>query len=244
MDISLKDLLKLLSKNWIIILLCSMVGLISSFLIFKFLVKPTYISTVKLYVYTKEDNNMESQTYNNLNDLNYAQKIVNTYIEMLRTDSFYKSVKDKSSLNYSVDDLKDMIQFSVLNDTEVFQASVSSHKPEDSKMIADTITNLAPTTISTIKESALLKVVDSASFPQKPSSPNVPLDSITGFLLGFIFSVIYIFLKEMLDIRIKQEDDLTSRYNIPILGAIPTFPTNGSRSIIFEHKEEKNEKAS
>lgn len=243
MDITLKDFLKLLSKNLLVIIVCSLVGLTGSFSIFKFLVKPTYVSTVKLYVYTK-DNEMDNGNYNNLNNLNYAQKIVNTYIEMLRTDNFFKKVKDKSTLDYSVEDLEKMTDFSVLNNTEVFEVSVSSHQPEDSKKIADTITSLAPQTISSIKESALLKVVDSATFPTKPSSPKVLLDSVIGFLVGFIIAIIYILMKEMLDIRIKQEDDLTERYNIPLLGSIPAFPESHSRKIIFEEEGKKDDKPS
>lgn len=237
MDITLKDLMKLLSKNLILLVACSLAGLAVSFSIVKFLVRPTYISTVKLYVYTSDNATVDN--YNNLNDLNYAQKIVNTYIEMLRTDSFFKAVKDRADLNYSVDDLEDMTQFSVLNNTEVFQVSVSSHHPEDAKKIADTITDLAPQTISGIKESALLKVVDSATFPTKPSSPRIPIDSAIGFLLGLIISIVFVLAKEMFDVRIKQEEDLTSKYNIPILGTIPAFPESLSRTIIISDKEGK-----
>lgn len=238
MDITLKDLMKLLSKNLILIAVCALAGMAVSFSIFKFLVKPTYVSTVKLYVYTKGDA-AGLDNYNNLNDLNYAQKIVNTYIEMLRTDSFFKAVKDKSSLDYSVDDLKEMIQFSVLNNTEVFQVSVSSHRPEDAKKIADTVTGLAPQTISGIKESALLKVVDSATFPTKPSSPRLLLDSVIGFFVGLVLAVLAALVKEMLDVRIKQEDDLVARYDIPILGSVPAFPESYSKTIIISDQEGK-----
>ena len=231
MDISVKDLFKIILKNMLFIVICAVIGLAGTFSIFKFIVKPTYVSSVKLYVYTKESN-ANASNYNSLNDLNYAQKIVNTYIEMLRTDSFYKSVKDKGELDYSINDLKKMIQFNVLNDTEVFQVSVSSHNPEQSKKIADTITALAPQTISSIKESALLKVVDSASFPSKASSPNLVVDSVVGFILGIVAAVIYVLLKEMLDVRIKQEESLTARYNIPILGVIPEFEIHNTK-IIF-----------
>ena len=240
MDITLRDFFRLLTKSLLLIVIFSLIGLIASFSIFKFLVKPTYVSTVKLYVYTPNDDT-GSSSYN-LNDLNYAQKIVNTYIEMLRTDSFFSSVKDKLSLDYSVKDLEEMTQFSVLNDTEVFEVSVSSHKPEDSKQIADMITSLAPQTISSIKESALLKVVDSASFPTEASSPKIPIDCVVGFLLGLCVAIIYILLKEMLDVRIKQEDDLTERYNIPILGVIPAFPSSFSKTVIAETSPEGDKK--
>ncbi len=230
MDISVKDLFKIIIKNLLCIIICATVGLAGAFSIFKFIVRPTYISSVKLYVYTKEESK-NTTNYNDLNDLNYAQKVVNTYIEMLRTDSFYKSVKDKAGLDYSIEDLKKMINFSILNDTEVFQVLVSSHNPEESKKIADTITALAPQTISSIKESALLKVVDSASFPSRASSPNLLLDSIVGFLLGIVIAVLYVLLKEMLDVRIKQEEDLMAKYNIPILGSIPAFEIHNTKNI-------------
>lgn len=233
MEIDLKDLFRLLLKNSLVLIICAIVGLAGAFSISKYLIKPSYISSVKMYVYTK-NSDAEVQGYNYLNDLNYAQKIVNTYIEMLRTDNFYKAVKDKVSLNYSIPELKSMISFTVLNDTEVFQVSVTSHKPEDSKQIADTITMLAPQTIRDIKESALLRVVDSASFPLSPSSPNIPVNSAVGCLVGIVIAVIFVFLKESLDVRIKQEEDLTEKYNIPILGSIPSFKTGKSKSIIFQ----------
>lgn len=241
MNLSLSDLLKLLLKHLACIVICAFIGLTGSFFLFKFIVHPTYASSVKLYVYTKDNQTITQQSYNNLNDLNYAQKIVNTYIEMLRTDSFYKAVKDKAALNYSTDDLKQMIDFTVLNDTEVFQISVKSHKPEDSKQIADTVTLLAPKTISEINESALLKVVDSASFPTKPSSPNIPVDCALGFIVGIAISIIYILLKEALDNRIKNEDDIILKYNIPILGNIPAFGTHSTRRILIEGDENQHE---
>jgi capsular polysaccharide biosynthesis protein len=231
MDISLKDFLKLCAKNYIFILLCAAAGLVCAFSISVFLLKPTYISSVKLYVYVR--GTAPNSQYNSLNDLYYAQKVVNTYIEMLRTDSFYKSVKERSEANYPIEDLKKMIQFAILNDTEVFQVSVSSHNPEEAKRIADTVMELAPETIGSINESALLKVVDPASLPDRAASPNVPLNSAVGFLLGIAASIAYIVLKEAMDVRIKQEDDLTARYNIPILGTIPAFKSRGSENINF-----------
>ncbi|HEX2986193.1 MAG TPA: Wzz/FepE/Etk N-terminal domain-containing protein [Caproiciproducens sp.] len=232
MELSVKDLFRIIRKNFILLLICGLIGLGGSYSISRYLMHPTYISTVKLYVYTKGDST-QSANYNYLNDLNYAQKVVNTYIEMLRTNSFYKSVKDKANLDYSIDELKDMISFSVLNDTEVFQVSVSSHKPEEAKNIADTVTALAPQTISAIKESALLKVVDSATFPTAPSSPKILQNSMIGFILGLAAAFFYAFLRETLDVRIKQEEDLSTKYPVPILGSIPDFGAKNQKNNIL-----------
>lgn len=228
-EISIKDLLRLLHKNLLLIIICAAIGLTGTFVVVNFFVKPVYISTVKLYVYTKGDD-QNSSNYNNLNDLNYIQKIVNTYIEMLRTSNFYKDVIDQCNLSYSIKDLKKMVDFTVLNDTEVIQVSVSSNSPEDSKKIADTITSLAPHTISSIKETSLLRVVESANFPDTPSSPNKLLDSGIGFILGIVIAICIAIYRNMFDVRIKNEDDLSLRYNVPILGAIPIVETSKEKS--------------
>ena len=55
MDISIKDLFRILSKNFVIIVICAVIGFAGAFSIFKFIIKPTYVSSVKLYVYTIGD---------------------------------------------------------------------------------------------------------------------------------------------------------------------------------------------
>jgi capsular polysaccharide biosynthesis protein len=219
-EISLSQLLKLIRKNIILILLCAIIGFVGAFSISKFLIPKTYVSTVKLYVSAPETS---QNSTSDINALNYAQKVVNTYIEMLQTNSFYQKVIDECKLNYSIEDFKKQVAFSSLNDTEVFQAQVSVHDPNEAKTIADAITKLAPTTISQLKENASLKVVDSATLPDKPSSPNTILNSIIGLILGIACSVIFVLLRDVLDVRIKSEDDILEKYNIPILASIPAF---------------------
>lgn len=226
-EISLNQLLKLTRKNISLILLCTIIGFVGAFSISKFVVPKTYVSTVKLYVSAPETN---QNSTSDINALNYAQKVVNTYIEMLQTNSFYKKVIDESNLGYTVQDIKKMVVFSSLNDTEVFQAQVSAHDPNEAKTIADTITKLAPVTIGQLKENASLKVVDSATLPDKPSSPNTILNSMIGLLLGILCSIIFVVLHDILDVRIKNEDDIIEKYNIPILASIPAFDMQISKS--------------
>jgi len=222
MDISLEELFRLIRKNILLIIICAMIGSGGAFSISKFAISKTYISTVKLYVSTPESS--QDSTVN-FNALNYAQKVVNTYIEMLKTDSFYKKVMDQSKVNYTVDNFRKMVTFSALNNTEVFQAQVSARDPNEAKTIADAITTLAPTTIGELKENSSLKIVDSAVLPDKPSSPNTVINTIIGFLLGVIGSVTIVLLRNSLNVRIKNEDDLIEKYNIPILASIPAFNT-------------------
>ena len=94
--------------------------------------------------------------------MNYAQKIVNTYIEILRTDIFLKSVAKQASLRYPPDQLLEMIEMQAVNNTEIFEIKVTTNSPEESLLLATTISELAPRKIIEIKnanESIIKKIV-------------------------------------------------------------------------------------
>lgn len=75
-----------------------------------YIIKPTYISSVKLYVVPKSET--DKVINSDINDLNYAQKVVNTYIEISRTNVFFNKIAEESDLGFSESDLKkyDLIQ--------------------------------------------------------------------------------------------------------------------------------------
>jgi succinoglycan biosynthesis transport protein ExoP len=221
MDISFSQLLSIIRKKSAVILLFTLFCGICALIVSKILLPKTYVSTVKLYVSVSDSSTKKSDA--DLNDLNYAQKVVDTYVEMLQTNSFLKKVQDKASVDMDFDDFKKTVAFSALNNTEVFKADVRSHDAQTAKNIADAISELAPTTISEFQNNAALKIVDPAVLPDKPSFPNTALFTAIALILGLLVSSLYFVLRECLDIRIKCEEDITERYNIPVLASIPAF---------------------
>ena len=220
MEITFAQLLRLIRKNLLPILICTAVCAAAGVAAAEFAVPKTYVSTVKLYVSTPES---EQDSVMNINALDYAQKVVNTYIEMLRTDSFFGKVLERAGVGCSMEQMKKMVDFSPLNNTEVFQAQVCARSPEEAKRIADAITELAPVTIGSLKENASLKVVDRASLPEKPSSPSAVLFGAAGLLAGALGSLGTVLLRNSLNVRIKNEEELQEKSGIPVLATIPAF---------------------
>ncbi len=64
--------------------------------------------------------------------------------------------------------------------------------------------------------------LDYAVPADNPIKPEKKLIAVLGFLLGGIFGVGIIFIKEILDNTIKSTDDIKN-YGIPVLGTIPDF---------------------
>lgn len=220
MELSLNKIFGLIRKNIWIILIFAFVGLTAAFLYTKMFIKPVYIASVKMYAYEEDANKNNAAR---LTELNYNQRIVNTYIEMLDTVDFYNSVKNDSNLNCSAEQLRNMIDFQVMNETEIFKIEVSADSPELAKLIADTTSPVAISTIKSIQESATIKQVEGATFPSSASDYNIKTNCIAGFMIGVVLAIIIVFLKDVLDIKVKSEEDLFERYTLPILSVIPNF---------------------
>jgi capsular exopolysaccharide synthesis family protein len=217
-EISLSQLIGLMMKNKIPILLSCILGTLAAFAVTSIFMDEKYDSSVKLYVYTSTKEQQSSSQ--DLNDLTYAQRVVNTYIQMLDTRLFYKEVLAAVNLPYDEDGLRGMITFSALNSTEVFQATVVSPSPEDSMAIAQAIADIAPLTIGNVKENALLKIVDPPALNIEPVSPNLRLNLAIGLGAGLAGAAMFILLKEMLDIKIKSSDSLYDRHKIYVLAEV------------------------
>lgn len=217
-EYSLSEIFVILVKRLWIIVLCILVVTLGAFGVTKILIPEKYTASVSMYV---APNNGNADLIASLNELNYAQKVVNTYIEILKTDSFMRSVAEKSGLGYSPGDLKKMVEMGPLNDTEIFKVQVTTTDPHDSLSLANTIARLAPQKIIEIKDADAVRVVDPATLPAAPSSPNVLMNTAIGFALGLITGIMTALIMEMLDKRIKDEDDLLKHYDLPILGVIP-----------------------
>lgn len=89
--------------------------------------------------------------------------------------------------------------------------------------IVNAIARTAPDIIKDFTETGIIKVIDYAKPITRPSSPNLSLNCIFGIMLGLFVSVLYIVLRDMLDLRVKGEDEIKKLYNIPVLGSIPVL---------------------
>lgn len=240
MEFTVKEIINLILKRITWIIICLFVGLFTSFIYSKFILNPSYTASVQLYVIPND-----SESSVNLNELNYAQKVVTTYINFLNTNVFYEKIQDDTKLDYSINQLKKMTSVKNINNTEIFQISVTSLRAEDSHSLAKSMEKIAPQLIKSIKPSAKISVVDPVIFPNKPSGPNTIKNTLIGGMLGLSASMLIIFLIEILDNNIKNKEDLIENYQLPVLGEIPSFNVYKESSIykkipfISEKKKKK-----
>lgn len=223
MELSLLDIISILTRRIWILLLCTVLGLSGALLISMFLIAPKYSASAQLYVNPNRDN-MDST--GNLNELQYSQRLVNSYLIILKNDSFLEKIANESGLNYTPTQIKNMLSLSSINNTEIFDVKIESRAPQDSYKLVNTIIELAPGEITRIRPADSVRLVSPANLPVSPSSPNTVLNTAIGAILGLMIAVGLVLLIEMLDVRIKTEDELVDKFGIPVIGSIPNIEEN------------------
>lgn len=221
MELDLKKLIEILLRRWWVIILALAAGTLAAFLITIFFIKPVYSATATLYVYNS-DNRQSSSTITS-SDISVSKTLVDTYIVILKSDIVLREVAEQCSLGYSADNIRRMISASSVNNTEVFQVTVENQSARHAQIIANTLIEVAPPQIIRVVHGGAVEVIDNATLPAEPSSPNMPLNTVVGGLFGLILAVMSVLLYEMLDTRIKTEDDLSELFNIPVIGVIPSI---------------------
>lgn len=163
-------------------------------------------------------------------DIVASKSLVDTYIVILNSRSCLTDVIDYADLNYSTTTLRNMLEASAVNETEVFEVIITGPNPEENKRIADAIAYILPNKISEIVEGTSAKVVDYAIVATSPASPNRTNNMIIGFIVGFVISVGLIVILEIFDNTVRSEEDIIQISALPVLAAVPDMmaPSKGN----------------
>lgn len=236
-EINLIELLKLYLHRWWILLIGMIIGGILMGMYTSFFIAPTYVSAGSLYTQNSSGSSTQGNSDVNLNTIMVRKELVSSYAEVLSSNVFLKKVATESGLGYSHEDLLRMISMSSKNETEILVISVTSLNPQHAYIIAQTIINLADEQIESVIEGGGVKILDEPEYSDIPASPNLSKNVLLGMIAGFILCAVVIFLMDMFSDKVKNTDDLTRKFALPVLGEIPYFvnETPGDSSIGSTH---------
>ena len=228
MEIDLLRLVRALwHRAWAIVLAMLLCGA-AAFSYTYFLVTPLYKSSALMYV--NNSSITVGSTSVSLSDLTASQTLVDTYIVILKTRLTLNDVIEQAELNYTYEDLRDMISASPVDSTEIFEITVTSPYPAEAEKIANTIVKVLPEKISEIMDGSSVRTVDFAVRPTMKSSPSITKNVALGLIVGMILSCGVIVLLELLDEQIRDEEYLTQTYELPVLAAVPDLLKSGEAS--------------
>ena len=220
-EIDLKRIWKALwSKFWVICvsaILCAVISLTSTI----YFITPKYQSSAMFYVNNNSLSVGDASFSLTSSDITAAKSLVDTYIVILKSRACLNDVIDYSGVDVSYNELKNMISAAAVNSTEIFEIVVTSPNPEEAEVLANSIAHILPKRISSIVEGTSANIVDYAVIASSPSSPSYTQNTLIGFIIGLLISVLIIVIREIFDITIRTEEDIEHSCSYPILSAVP-----------------------
>ncbi|OQB12020.1 MAG: Capsular polysaccharide type 8 biosynthesis protein cap8A [Firmicutes bacterium ADurb.Bin193] len=220
-EIKFIDLLPILLRRWWLIVGCALLCGAIALTYTHFFMEELFVSKGLLYV--NSSSSKETTANLTLSNITTSQKLVSTYIEIINSDTFMDKVSERSNTGYAPDRIRHMVSMSAKNETEILEVRVASTSRENAQAIANTILFSANEEITRVVKGGSVEVVDSATLPSSPSSPNARNNILIGIMLGGALGVLIVFVVEVLDKRVKNQDDLAVKYDLPVLGLIPSL---------------------
>lgn len=216
--ISLQELFSILRKSLWRILALTIVAALISFAVSTFLIKPTYQAGTQILVTPKKQEN-------NVIDASQVQSsvtLVNTYRVIIKSPAILEKVQaEVENAPDSVNALNNMITVESEQNSQVINVSVQSTDASLASNVANSVARVFSKDIPNLMNVNNVKVLSVSGIPSIPVSPNILLNTAIAAVVGFLLGVGLAFLREVLDRRIRTEEQVQQILDLPVLGSIP-----------------------
>jgi capsular exopolysaccharide synthesis family protein len=219
--VELRDYVKVVRRRWRLIAASLLVVLALAALV-TVRTTPQYQSHSRLFISTT-DQSADQAYQGGL----YSIQRVSSYADLVNGQEIASRVVKRLDLPMQPSALSDLITATVIPDTVILEITTTDPDPQQAQLIDRTVAQELTGFISELetppgRANAPIKatIVDAASLPSSPVSPqpvrNIGLALVLGLLLGIGLAVV----RELLDTSIKGPEDITALSETPILGGI------------------------
>ena len=221
MEIDLQKLLMRYLANWWLIVFCGLFFACAGYFYTKEFITPMYRASVTIYVNnTRAGNQVDGVT---TSSLSASKQLVQTYIKIISSDTVLTKVAEEAGYAMEPSGLRAMMSATQEDETELFRVHFSSHDPEKAARLANAVAKVVPTEMAEIVEGSSTKIIDYAKVPDHRYTPSYTKNTVLSGMIGGFLAVAFITIRFLMDVRIKEAEDLTQVYEYPILGQIPNF---------------------
>lgn len=243
-EIDLKEVWFAVVSRWWVVLLSVILGAVIGLIVGN-VVKKTEYKAEAVYMMSY---NSGSSVGEMTSEYNYTTKILSNCVTVVQQNKFLNIVAERVNLNVdeeddayvSLDILNGYIAYTYDADENTsITVSVTTESAELSYKIISVIAGVYQTeddgeTLLSgyIKDNYLMagdsslqiSLINELNLPDEPEADrSVLIGTLVGAAAALVISVIAVYCTVHADKRIKEESDITSKYNVPVLGTIPDF---------------------
>ena len=177
------------------------------------------------------------------------EEIVKLELELISlkskyTDAYPEVITAKSKLDKSKSDLSDAINLVTNEQKELSSKEVKLAQLKRNVSVAQDIylmfrRKYEDARILEAEKVQDVTVIERASVPGRPISPNYRSNIIVGILSGILIGLIMAFVTESLDTSIGRIDDLEDLLQVPVLGIIPSSSLEKQKKFRLKFKKKE-----
>lgn len=233
-EIDLRQIWEIIKNEWLLLVTVVMAFTITSMLVTVFMIPEQFSATGKIIVIKQNDGDGDvSLSYS---DVQLSQKLVQTYSEIIKSELISDKVIRNLKLDISNAEYNSMLSVNASGNTEIMNIKVVTEDPYLAKNMVNEVIDVFIDEIDDIMMINNVSVLNWAKLPNSPSSPSLIKNGAIAFVLGIMVGVGLIFLKIILDTKVKTQEDLKSIFDYPIIGKIPELDIKQKGSYYYGNK--------
>lgn len=216
-EIDLTQLFHQIKKNIRLIVISMLLVAVIAFVFTTFFIDKKYASQARIYITPK----VTEEGTVDYSSLTSGNLMVNNYMSILKGENLLRNVSEAIGTDFSIVNSS----LSVSNDanTQIITIKSTTEDPELSKAIVDQTVSSFQSDMQELLNIQNLVVIDSAKVNSSPVSPNVKMNTLIGALIGAMLSGGYVFIKFILDKRLRNKKEAEEYLEIPVLAEIPWY---------------------
>jgi len=222
-ELDLRTIWRLVKKNIVLIIIFTLIGGTSAFLISEFLIKPQFEASVMLAVNTRDEAAVAIAN----DQLMAARQLVNTYAVVLTNDTLLDEIIMQLGLDDTVQSLHRRITAEPVNNTQVMRMTMQDHNPNISGDVLNIIVEQAEELLTTTIRAGSVEIVSPVRINFDPVSPRIPLNTAIGAVSGLMISLLIVFIQKIFSNTFITEDDVLRELNLPVIGVLPPLNRKG-----------------
>ncbi len=200
-DIDPMLILKRVTKYIWIIITIGVIFSIAAYIWSRVMVVPKYKSSTKVYALNNEKK-LATQ------DFQISNYLLKDYKEIILSSKVLERVIDKNGIKMNLVELRSKIEVKIPQDTRILTITVEDTDAKRAADIANAVRDEAFEEIKEITKEESAKILETAQESKSPSSPDIRKNTIMAGAIGILLSLGIVVLKEVLDDRVKKQEDI------------------------------------
>ena len=223
---SVKKVLNVLWKGKYLIIIISLIATVFGYIYNKNFTTPVYKSTSSIILSVTNQSTeeiIEEEKTISSGEISLSEQLMNTYVQIIKSDSVLNKVIENLSLNMTAKQLSKSINVTPESKSTVLKISVTSSNPQQAVDIVSEIEKVFFERIDELYNIRSAKVLDEPALEKSPSNINPKKYALFGFLIGFIGATTILLVKEFFNDNIKTENDVEKNLKLNVLSKIEHF---------------------